>query len=81
MTYEGGRIFKSGIIDQSDFKLVEEEIQYKRVLITDRVYQGYKNACPDDQDVKEGWWKEPSREVKDVDCKVLESGVVWSYNK
>jgi len=81
MTYEGGRMFKSGITDQSDFKLVEEEIQYKRVLISDRVYQGYKKACPDNQDVKEGWWKEPSREVKDVDCKVWEADVVWKCKK
>lgn len=79
MTYEGGRMFKSGIIDQSDFKVVEEEFQYKRMLITDRVYQEYKKACPDDQDVKEGWWKEPSKKVKDVDCKVWEAGFAWSY--
>lgn len=54
MTYEGGRSFKSGIIEQSEFKPIEEEISYKRMLITDRVYQGYKNACPNDQDVKGG---------------------------
>ena len=81
MTYEGGRMFKSGIIELSDFKPVEEEIQYKRMLITDRVYLGYKKACPDDVDVKEGWWKEPSKKVKDVDCKVWEAGFTWSYNK
>lgn len=81
MSYEGGRMFKSGIIDQSEFKSVEEEFQYKRMLITDRVYQGYKKACPDDVDVKEGWWKEPSKKVKDIDCKVWEAGFTWSYNK
>lgn len=81
MTYEGGRLFKSGIIDQSEFKIVEEEIQYKRMLITDRVYQGYKKACPDDEDVKDGWWKEPGKKVKDVDCKVWEAGFAWSYSK
>ena len=81
MSYEGGRMFKSGIIDQSEFKPIEEEFQYKRMLITDRVYLGYKKACPDDRDVKEGWWKEPSKKVKDVDCKVWEAGFTWSYNK
>lgn len=79
MTYEGGRKFKSGINDQSEFKVVEEEVQYKRMLITDRVYQEYKKACPDDEDVKGRWWKEPSKKVKDVDCKVWEAGFAWSY--
>ena len=79
MTYEGGRKLKSGIIDQSEFKVVEEEVQYKRMLITDRVYQEYKKVCLDDEDVKDGWWKEPSKKVKDVDCKVWEAGFAWSY--
>ena len=78
MTYKGGRNFESDIKDQTSFEPLSEEYSYKSMLITDRVYQGYIKACSTDQDVKESWWKEIGKKIKDIDCKVWEAGFTWS---
>ena len=78
MTYKGGRTFQSGIIEQTLFEPLSEDYSYKSMLITDRVYKGYKQACANDQDVREGWWTETDKSIIDLDCRVWQADFPWA---
>lgn len=47
------------------------------ILVSDRVFNGYRNACPSDNSVKKGWWKEDTKHIRNVDFKVYGSDLHW----
>ncbi len=48
------------------------------ILITKAVYDGFKAACPNDNAVKNNWFKEKLIYVKDYDGKTFGGDVIFS---
>ena len=57
----------------------EETFTYKPILISDKVYQEFAKANPDDASIKNGWWERQSRKIKDIDFDVWGSGLIWRF--
>ena len=47
------------------------------ILISDRVYEGYKRACPTANSIIKGYWQEDTRKIRDVDFKVYGAEIFW----
>ena len=47
------------------------------ILISDRVYEGYKSACPTSYSVLKGCWHEDKRKIRNVDFKIYGADLTW----
>lgn len=57
---------------------VEEKYTYKSILISDKVYQEYSKTVPDANDIRNGWWKKQTREIRDIEYDVLGADLTWT---
>lgn len=49
----------------------------KPILISDRVYEGFKATCPNDKSIREGWWYVDTKQIRNVDFKVYGADLTW----
>lgn len=47
------------------------------ILVSDRVFEGYKKACPNDSSIRSGWWHEDTKNIRNVDFKVFGADLTW----
>ena len=47
------------------------------ILISDRVYNGYKSACPGVNSIVNKWWEKDSKYIRDVDFEVYGGNILW----
>ena len=48
------------------------------ILMTDSVYEGFKNANPTRKDIRENYWKQETDSIKNVTQKVFGGNVIWT---
>lgn len=70
-------ITKDGLNRIVSFSKDGNPIRRSPILVSDRVFNGYRNACPSDDSVKKGWWKEDTKHIRNVDFKVYGSDLHW----
>lgn len=51
--------------------------KYSPILITERVYNELKKACPNYNSIKNGWWTIQKRKIRNIDCKVYGADLIW----
>lgn len=67
-------------IGLSDIHLIIKEEtpeQRKPILISKDVYDGYKKACPEADPIKNQWWHEDNKYIRNVDFKVYGADLTW----
>ena len=70
ISYKGGRLI--------GFEKINRNIDYPPILMTNRVYNGYKKENTNCQTIEKKYWKEYSNKgIKDVDLKIYGGNVVW----
>ena len=59
--------------------IIKEGMPEKRkpILISKDVYDGYKKACPEADSIKNHWWHEDNKYIRDVDFKVYGADITW----
>lgn len=58
-----------------------KKVTYPPILITEAVYNGYKNAFPNADSIKKNYFREQIFPIKNVKGKVYGGGVIWKFNK
>ena len=48
------------------------------ILVSKEVYDGYKNACPDVASIKNHWWHEDNKYIRNVNFKVYGTNIIWN---
>ncbi len=74
--YDDGRLFSSGG-KNIKFEKKVRKIEYPPILLSELVYNDYKKANPQYNDVVNNWWKEQKYQVKNVKGKIYGSGLTW----
>ena len=77
--YDNGGLFTSG------GKLIKFEkkirsISYPNILMTERVYKGFKAANPARKCITNNYWSEQRHNIKNVDGKIYAGGVTWDLS-
>ena len=59
--------------------IIKEGMPEKRkpILISKDVYDGYKKACPEADSIKNHWWHEDNKYIRNVDFKVYGADITW----
>lgn len=59
--------------------IIKEGMPEKRkpILVSKDVYDGYKKACPEADSIKNHWWHEDNKYIRDVDFKVYGADITW----
>ena len=70
-------ITKDGLSNIVSISKDGNPVKRSPILVSDRVFNGYRNACPSDNSVKKGWWKEDTKHIRNVDFKVYGSDLHW----
>lgn len=55
----------------------ETPYKYEPILLSEKVYNGYKTANPRANSIVNEWWKEQTRKIKDIDFKVIGANLWW----
>lgn len=58
----------------------EKKYKYNQILLSDKVYQEYAKAHPNANDIKNTWWKEQTRKIRDIDFDVWGADLTWSLD-
>ncbi|OPC51645.1 hypothetical protein BAY06_04805 [Elizabethkingia anophelis] len=53
------------------------EVDYPAILITKKVFDGYKNDNPNGDDIKNSYWKEQKHNIKNVSGNIFGSMLTW----
>ena len=48
------------------------------ILVSDIVYKEYARAAPEANDIKNAWWREETRKIKDIDYDVWGANLTWT---
>ena len=56
----------------------EEKYKYMNILVSDIVYKEYARAAPEANDIKNAWWREETRKIKDIDYDVWGANLTWT---
>lgn len=51
----------------------------KPILISESVYKGYKNECPDDNSIVNKWWSKTSRKIDDYSGEIYQADVTYTW--
>lgn len=51
------------------------------ILMTEEVYNGFLNDCPDRESIQNGWWKEQSISIKDYPGKIMGGDIICTAVK
>lgn len=59
--------------------IIKEGMPEKRkpILVSKDVYDGYKKACPEADSIKNHWWHEDNKYIRNVDFKVYGADITW----
>jgi len=71
-------ITKDGLSRITSIEKSGNPIVREPILISDRVYEGYKKACPENESIKNHWWHEDNKHIRNVDFKVYSSDLTWA---
>ena len=55
-----------------------DPVKRKPILVSDRVYEGYKRTCPSDNSIRNGWWYEDTKYIRNIDFKILGADLTWT---
>ncbi len=72
--YDDGRLFSGGG-KNIKFEKKVRKIEYPPILLSELVYNGYKKANPQYNDVVNNWWKEQKYQIKNVKGKIYGSSL------
>ena len=50
------------------------------ILVSKDVYEGFKKACPNDNSIKENWWRIDNRHIRDVKFAVYGTDLHWKLD-
>lgn len=56
----------------------EDKGCYPSILISEKVYQGYKKECPECNSIKDGYWKKIGSKIREIDYNVYGANLVWT---
>ena len=56
---------------------IEKNFSYPSILLSEAVFDGYKKENPKANDIIEGWWKEQTRKIRDIDFKIFGANLTW----
>ena len=59
------------------FSKKENKYNYSPILMTERVYDGYKKANAIAKDIKDNYWKEQKHQIKHVTVKIYGGDINW----
>lgn len=59
------------------FEMKKREKTYAPILITKAVYEGYKKANLDSEDIRNKWWEIQTKGIKNITEDVYGSGLTW----
>jgi len=81
MTYKQPIIakFKEPFI-QSFFKSIVYKT-YQPIVMTERVYQGFKESCPEEPSIKKQWWKKKQISVEGYDGIGYDGNIIFTDGK
>ena len=51
--------------------------KYSPILVSQAVYEGFKNACPNYNSVKNNMWSKESQEIRDIGSSVYGADLIW----
>lgn len=76
--------FKDGDLNTSGVKIVGFEkktrtIKYPGILMTDKVFNGFKSANPNRNSILNNYWVEQNYDIKNVKNKIYGGGVIWNF--
>jgi class 3 adenylate cyclase len=66
--------FKEGRL--LNFEKKEKQYNYKPILMTEEVFNGYKKANPTGNDITNNWWKEQPHDIKNVEVKIYGADLI-----
>ena len=81
MTYSQPIIarFKESFV-QSFFKSVAYRT-YRPILMTERVYLGFKRTCPEEQSIREKWWTKKYLNIEGYTGIAYDGNVIFTYGR
>ena len=65
---------------QSFFKSVAYR-RYRPILMTKRVYLGFKRACPDEQSIREKWWSRKYISIEGYKGVAYDGDIIFTYGR
>lgn len=72
-----GQLISSSFRNARTIKKMEHKYLYKPILLSDKVYQEYKNANPQTNSIKNGWWNKETRKIRDISFDVWGANLTW----
>lgn len=54
---------------------------YSSILLTKKVFEGYKAQCPDEESVKKGWWKPRKAKVGGYSGLIYEGDIYFTFGE
>lgn len=71
-------ITKDGLSSITSIEKSGDPVVRNPILISDKVYEGYKKACPEANSIKNNWWHEDNKHIRNVDFKVYGADLTWA---
>lgn len=62
------------------FERKNEEYKYPAILISEKVFQEFKTARPNDKAIKSNWWKLQEHPIRNVSYKVYGATLTWVFS-
>ncbi len=77
--------FKNGTLDSIGSTIVNFhknilKFRYPNILMTEKVYKGFKSANSQRNSIRQNLWVEQKHEIKNVKSKVYGSNLIWNFS-
>lgn len=75
-----GTIHSSKFRNPRSVDKVEKKYTYKPILLSEKVYNGFKAANPSRKSIKENLWHKETRKIRDVDFNIWGAELTWQLD-
>lgn len=81
MTMSAEKIVENVLIDKIHQATIcereENSEKFPEIMVSEAVYEGYMEECPDRISIKEGYWKKVNSKIRDINYNVYGANLVW----
>ena len=64
-------------LEPKSIKRIEKKYTYKPILVSEKVFDGYKRENPNANSIQNNWWHIQEREIRDIDFNVWGADLHW----
>lgn len=67
-------------INPWSIKRLEKKFTYKPILVSEKVFEGFKKENPKGKSIQNNWWQKQERKIRDIDFNVWGTDLHWDLN-